>query len=140
MKALFVISLCLSLTGCAQKQKPESITKPQYSKTHMMDLSKVTNDQVKSAIEALQNGDKSWYTYFTENPEMTDDGHQVNFKSFFAKALGNEKFLNIDKVENNGKTVYGNFKAGQWGTFRVFFKFHENATGKFERLDIGQAN
>ncbi|WP_407478696.1 hypothetical protein [Elizabethkingia anophelis] len=105
-----------------------------------MDLSKITNEQVKSAIEALQNGDKSWYTYFTENPEMTDDGHQVNFKSFFAKALGNEKFLNIDKVENNGKTVCGNFKAGQWGTFRVFFKFHENATGKFERLDIGQAN
>ena len=32
----------------------------------MMDLSKITNDQVKSAIEALQNGDKSWYTYFTE--------------------------------------------------------------------------
>ena len=140
MKALFVIGLCLSLTGCAQKQKPESITKPQYPKTHMMDLSKITNDQVKSAIEALQNGDKSWYTYFTDNPEMTDDGQQVDFKSFFAKALGNEKFLNIDKVENNGKTVYGNFKAGQWGTFRVFFKFHENATGKFERLDIGQAN
>lgn len=103
------------------------------------DLSKITNDR-KSAIEALQNGDKSWYTYFTDNPEMTDDGQQVDFKSFFAKALGNEKFLNIDKVENNGKTVYGNFKAGQWGTFRVFFKFHENATGKFERLDIGQAN
>ncbi len=47
MKALFVISLCLSLTGCAQKQKPESITKPQYPKTHMMDLSKITNEQVK---------------------------------------------------------------------------------------------
>ena len=39
----------------------------------------------KSAIEALQNGDKSWYTYFTENPEMTDDGQQVDFKSFLLK-------------------------------------------------------
>lgn len=81
MKALFVISLCLSLTGCAQKQKPESITKPQYPKTHDGSI-KITNDQVKSAIEALQNGDKSWYTYFTDNPEMTDDGQQVDFKSF----------------------------------------------------------
>ncbi len=43
-------------------------------------------------------------------------------------------------VEDEGKTVYGNFKAGQWGTFRVFFKFHQNADGKFEKLDIGQAN
>lgn len=51
MKALFVISLCLSLTGCAQKQKPESITKPQYPKTHMMDLSKITNDQVKVLLK-----------------------------------------------------------------------------------------
>ena len=64
---------------------------------------------------------------------MTDNKLILNL---FAKALGNEKFLNIDKVENNGKTVYGNFKAGQWGTFRVFLSFTKNATGKFERLDI----
>ena len=51
---------------------------------------------------------------------MTDNKLILNL---FAKALGNEKFLNIDKVENNGKTVYGNFKAGQWGTFRVFLSF-----------------
>ncbi|CAM3840860.1 SnoaL-like domain-containing protein [Elizabethkingia bruuniana] len=106
----------------------------------MMDLSKITNKQVKNAIEALQSGDTKLYSYFTENPEMTDDGHRIEFKSFFAKALGNEKFLSIDKVEDDGKTLYGNFKAGQWGTFRVFFKFHQNANGKFERLDIGQAN
>ena len=47
----------------------------------MMDLSKLQTTG-KSAIEALQNGDKSWYTYFTDNPEMTDDGQQVDFKSF----------------------------------------------------------
>ena len=82
---------------------------------------------------------KSWYTYFTENPVMTDDGNKVDFKNFFSKALGTEKFLTIDKVENDGKDIYGDFKAGQWGTFRVFFKFHPNVEGKFERLDIGQA-
>ncbi|WP_260262724.1 hypothetical protein [Elizabethkingia occulta] len=106
----------------------------------MMNLSIITNAEVKKAIEALQSGDQNWYLYFTDNPEMTDDGHKVDFKSFFEKALGHEKFLSIDRVEDDGKTLYGNFKAGQWGTFRVFFKFHQNATGKFERLDIGQAN
>ncbi|MBC9930565.1 hypothetical protein ICL07_09295 [Chitinophaga qingshengii] len=104
-----------------------------------MDLSKITHKTVKQAIEALQAGDQSWYSFFTESPAMTDDGNAVDFKSFFAKALGHEKFLSIDKVENGGKDVYGNFKAGSWGTFKVFFKFHEGAGGKFDRLDIGQA-
>jgi hypothetical protein len=35
----------------------------------MMDLSKITNKQVKDAIEALQSDTKSWYSYFTENPK-----------------------------------------------------------------------
>lgn len=105
-----------------------------------MNLDKITNDNVRKAIEALESGDKIWYSYFTENPVMTDDGNKVDFKSFFGKALGSEKFITIDKVENDGKDIYGNFKAGQWGTFPVFFKFHQNADGKFDRLDIGQAN
>lgn len=104
-----------------------------------MDLSKITNDKVRQAIEALQTGDRNWYSFFTENPAMTDDGNRIDFKSFFAKALGTEKFVTIDKVENDGKDVYGNFKAGQWGTFKVFFKFHQNPEGKFDKLDIGQA-
>ena len=53
--------------------------------------------------------------------------------------MGEEKFLSIDKVENDGKDIYGNFKAGSWGTFKVFFKFHINEDGKFYQLDIGQA-
>lgn len=105
-----------------------------------MDLSKISNTTVKKAIEALQAGDKSWYTFFIDKPVMTDDGNTVDFKNFFAKALGQEKFVSIDKVENEGKDIYGNFKAGSWGTFKVFFKFHLNAEGKFDRLDIGQAN
>ncbi|MCI3938580.1 hypothetical protein MQX03_15380 [Chryseobacterium aahli] len=105
-----------------------------------MNLDNITNNNVKKAIEALESGDKIWYAYFTENPVMTDDGNKVDFKNFFAKALGSEKFITIDKVENEGKDIYGNFKAGNWGTFRVFFKFHQNADGKFDRLDIGQAN
>lgn len=105
-----------------------------------MDLSKITNDTVRKAIEALQSGDSTWYSYFIDDPVMTDDGNKMDFKNFFAKALGNEKFLSIDKVENSSKDVYGSFKAGQWGTFKVFFKFHANSEGKFDRLDIGQAS
>lgn len=91
-------------------------------------------------MEALQAGHDSWYSFFTEDPVMTDDGNKVDFKNFFAKALGNEKFLTIDKVEKNGTEVYGKFEAGQWGTFKVFFKFHQNTQGLFDRLDIGQAS
>ncbi|WP_228437578.1 hypothetical protein [Chryseobacterium sp. 7] len=103
-----------------------------------MDLAKIKDPEVKKAIEALQNGDKSWYNFFTENPAMTDDGRSIDFKSFFSNALGNEMFLSIDRVENDGKNIYGNFKAGKWGTFQTYFKFHKNAEGKFDRLDIGQ--
>ncbi|HCA06156.1 MAG TPA: hypothetical protein DEO71_03095 [Chryseobacterium sp.] len=132
--------ISLSCTACGQKiQGKESqkiITTPNQNN---MDLSKITDDTVKQAIQALQDGDQSWYTFFTENPMMTDDGNTIDFKSFFSHALGKEKFLSIDKVENDSKDIYGNFEAGKWGTFRTFFKFHKNNEGKFDRLDIGQA-
>lgn len=146
MNKIIVLFISLfSLIACGQQKNktaeennPE--TKKETQKQETMDVSKITNEQVKSAFEALQAGDKSWYSYFTENPVMTDDGNTFDFKNFFSKALGTEKFLTIDKVENDGKDIYGNFKAGNWGTFKVFFKFHQNADGKFDRLDIGQAN
>lgn len=146
MNKLFGILICFfSLTACGQQKNKTTVEKPthtkqQTEKQEIMDLSNLTNEQVKSAFQAFQSGDKSWYSYFTENPVMTDDGNTIDFKNFFSKALGTEKFLTIDKVENEGKDIYGNFKAGQWGTFKVFFKFHQNADGKFDRLDIGQAN
>ena len=105
-----------------------------------MELSKITNENVKGAIQALQSGNESWYDYFTENPEMTDDGNPKDFHDFFKSALGTEKFLTIDKVENDGKNITGDFKAGKWGTFKVYFNFHENQDGKFDKLDIGQTS
>jgi len=147
MKTITVISLVLiyiSFTACSQnkeiqtQKETEKVIHKTQDKT--MDLSKLTNPSVKAAFEALQSGNKTWYSFFTENPVMTDDGNIVDFKSFFSKALGEEKFLTIDKVENDGKDIYGNFKAGKWGTFKVFFKFHQNSEGKFEKLDIGQTN
>ncbi|SDI33071.1 hypothetical protein [Chryseobacterium jejuense] len=137
----FVITLAigLSCTACGQQTvKEKQISTSTSKKQQTMDISKITDLQVKQAIEALQAGDKSWYSFFTENPTMTDDGNKVDFKSFFANALGKEVFLSIDRVEKDGKEIHGNFKAGQWGTFPVFFIFHKNPEGKFDRLDIGQ--
>lgn len=137
MKRL-IMFLMSGITAFVFAQK----TKKNYTiqKQQIMDLNKITNENVRKAIQALESGDKSWYSYFIEHPAMTDDGNKIDFKSFFSKALGEEKFLSIDKVENDGKDIYGNFKAGKWGTFKVFFKFHQNSGGKFDRLDIGQTN
>lgn len=132
-------ALCFSLTACGQKTKqPKKNNSP--AQTTSMDMSAITNPVVKQAIEALQaNDSKKWYSYFTGDAVFTDDGRTQGFKSFFDNAFDKkEKFLSIDKVENEGKDVYGNFYAGQWGTFRVFFKFHINDDGKINRLDIGQ--
>lgn len=131
------LGMLICVSACGQQNNRSSQNKNDKTR-QKMDLSRITNEKVKQAIQALQAGDKSWYTFFTDNPVMTDDGNKVDFKTFFAKALGNEKFLSIDKVENDGKDVYGSFKTGQWGTFNVFFKFHLNADGRFDRLDIGQ--
>ncbi len=144
MKFYIILLLAGNLGCCAcnarQDAGPQQIKiVGTNQKTDTMDLSKISDEAVKQAISALQKGDKVWFTYFTDNPVMTDDGSRIDFKNFFEKALGTEHFMSIDKVENEGKDVYGNFKAGQWGSFKVFFKFHKNENGKFDRLDIGQA-
>ncbi|REC45459.1 hypothetical protein [Chryseobacterium pennipullorum] len=127
----------LSCFACGQNTS-KTQEKQQFKTQNIMDLSKITDPSVQMAIEALQTGNKTWYGFFTEDPVMTDDGNPVDFKSFFANALGSELFISIDRVENDGKDIYGNFKAGKWGTFPVFFKFHKNKDGQFDRLDIGQ--
>lgn len=143
--ALILSILCISLTASGQhgnnstsKNKKSQIV-INNTQSNKMNLSIITNGKVRSALEAWQNGDgKTFLSYFTENPKMTDDGNSRDFAGFVKSACGQEKYLTIDKVENDGKDVYGNFKAGQWGTFKVFFKFHLNTAGKFDRLDIGQ--
>lgn len=138
MKNVFIVIVAFwAMSACAQKTNK---TNNNFTKPQTMDLHKITNVKVKDAVEALQSGDESWYSFFTEDPDMTDDGSKVDFRSFFSKALGDEKFLSIDKVENEGRDIYGNFKAGRWGTFKTYFKFHQNEDGKFDRLDIGQSN
>jgi len=106
-----------------------------------MDTNQLTNSTVKKAIDALQAADRrGWFDLFTGNVEFYDDGNKQNFKSFFEKALGHERFTKIDKVSNNGLDVYGQFHSDQWGDFKTYFKFQVNHQGQITRLDIGQAD
>jgi hypothetical protein len=106
-----------------------------------IDLTKLSNTKVKAAITALQKGDeKTWFLLFASEVAFFDDGNQMKFNNFFKKALGRERFICIDKVENNGLDVYGHFHSDQWGDFKTYFKFQINKEGKIARLDIGQAS
>lgn len=111
------------------------------TKTNTMNTEKLTNSTVKKAIDALQHADsKAWFALFTEDAVLYDDGNKMNFRRFFEKAIGHEHFTSIDKVENNGLDLYGRFHSDQWGDFKSYFRFHINADGKIDRLDIGQAS
>ncbi|MDA3615052.1 nuclear transport factor 2-like protein [Polluticaenibacter yanchengensis] len=134
---ILVVIISLSVNGImAQKTAKQS-----NSKSIKMDFSKITNKEVKQALEALEENNKeAWFALFTDDAKFTDDGRAMDFKSFFNNAFSKkEKFLAIEKVENDSKDITGNFYAGQWGTFKVFFRFRQNADGKFHQLDIGQA-
>ena len=139
IKLLLIVFSVISVTACGQNKNQNSDHKNR-KKIDKMDTGKITNQNVKQAFEAWQSGDsKTFLSFFTDNPTMTDDGSPRNFQSYVKEACGKEVFLTIDSVENDDKNITGNFKAGPWGTFPVFFNFHQNAEGKFERLDIGQA-
>lgn len=137
---IIIFAFSVSLSACGQTTQNKNQTSSNKNTENNMDFSKLTNPTVKSAIEALQANDlKVWYSYFANDAVFTDDGRTLGFKSFFDNAFDKkEKFISIDKVENDGKNIYGNFYAGQWGTFTVFFKFTVNEEGKISRLDIGQ--
>lgn len=111
------------------------------NKLEKVNLDKIKNQTVKKAIEALQNSDEiAWFSLFTEDAQLYDDGSKKNFKSFFRRALGHEQFTSIDKTENNSLDIYGKFHSDVWGNFKTYFKFQINKEGKITRLDIGQAN
>lgn len=99
----------------------------------------LSNVTVRQAIEALQIGDASaWQSLFADSVTMLDDGNKIDFKNFTKNAIGHERFVSIDKVENNGLDIYGKFHSDQWGDFKTYFKFHFDAEGKIDKLEIGQ--
>lgn len=133
-KTLPILLLC-SLMACGQIGNHKHKTVPQ------MEYEKISIQKVKSAIQAWQNGDPVlWFSFFTTDAKLFDDGHPRDFKKFSSEAIGHERFVSIDKVENDGMSVYGHFHSDTWGDFKTYFKFHLNASGKFCKLEIGQAN
>jgi hypothetical protein len=106
-----------------------------------MGTNKITNSTAKSAIEAWQDGNsKLWLSLFTDDAKLLDDGHTRNFKTFSIEAIGHERFTSIDKVEDNGLSIYGQFHSDTWGDFKTYFKFHINNEGQIYQLEIGQAD
>ncbi|MNL48907.1 hypothetical protein D3C87_1717950 [compost metagenome] len=102
---------------------------------------KLKNAAVKAAFNAWQTGDsKLWLCLFTEDAQLFDDGHPLDFKKFSTEAIGHEQFTSIDKVEDNGLSIYGKFHSDTWGDFKTYFKFHINSQGKIDQLHIGQAD
>lgn len=141
MKKLLMPLLLAGLSCTTCGQNPSANKKTTTQQTVTMDTSKLSNPAVKAAIAALQLGNKNdWFALFTDDATLYDDGNKMEFRSFFEKALGHERFTSIDKTENNGLDVYGRFHSDQWGDFKTYFKFQINAAGKISRLDIGQAN
>jgi len=106
-----------------------------------MDISKIKNKTVKKAYEAWQNGDKkAFLSHFTSNPKLLDDGEPRDFDKFVNDACGVERFTEIEKVEDNGKAIYGPFHTESWGDFNCYFKFNLNADDKIETLEIGNTD
>lgn len=128
---IVVIGLFFTCLACGQPA----------NKVEKADLDKIKNQTVQKAIVALQNADQTtWFSLFTEDARLFDDGNKKNFKSFFKKAIGHERFTSIDKTENNSLSIYGKFHSDLWGNFQTYFKFEINDEGKINRLDIGQAD
>lgn len=137
------IAICATgFTACGQ-QPPSSANKTikTQQKNNNMDTNKLTDSIVKKAFDAWQKGDsQAFLSFFTADAKLYDDGSPRDFQKFVKEACGHERFTSIDKVENNGKDIYGNFHTDSWGDFRTYFKFHFNTEGKISRLDIGQAD
>lgn len=106
-----------------------------------MDIDKITNPVAQRAIEALQIGDRdAWSALFTSQASFYDDGNKRDLGAFTKSAIGHERFTSIDKVEDDGTSVFGNFHSDQWGDFKTYFKFTIGSDGKINKLEIGQAD
>lgn len=141
MKNLFhLLMMLLMFSACAQKKEEHKMTLNEQQIKNNMDTTQL-NETVKKAFEAWQNGDaESFTSFFTADAKLYDDGNPRDFKKFVKEACGHEKFMSIDKVENNGRDIYGPFHTESWGDFKTYFKFHLNNEGKFDKLEIGQAD
>ncbi len=125
----------INLSACGQMGNHN------HKATTIMEYEKISNENVRAAIEAWQKAaSKEWLSYFSKNATLLDDGHSRDFMKFSTEAIGKERFTSIDKVENSSMDIYGRFHSDTWGDFKTYFKFRIGKDGKFDQLQIGQAN
>ncbi len=111
----------------------------QFQKDQDM-LRSLSQPQVKSALDAWQRNDlPAWLEHFSVDAKLFDDGSPRDFKKFSSE-IGKERFTSIEMEEDGGMSIFGHFHSDQWGDFKTYFKLHLASDGKFDRLDIGQAN
>lgn len=134
-----LIAFVLSAGSLAAEVKSEC--NKHYAKIIYMDTSKLSNPIVRSAFEAWQKGDsQKWLSHFTKDAQLLDDGRPRDFQKFSTEAIGTERFISIDIVKDNGRSIYGKFHSDTWGNFKTYFKFHIDASSKIYKLEIGQAD
>jgi hypothetical protein len=75
-----------------------------------MNTDGLTNPTVRAAVDALQKGDhKAWAALFEPDATLYDDARPRNLANFTKDALGHERFTSIERVDNNGLEVVGEF-------------------------------
>jgi hypothetical protein len=108
-----------------------------------MSTAQFTNPVVKAAIEAMNGGDRQgWFKLFAKGAMLTDDGTVREFTHWSDSELfGKRKayLMSIDRVEDDGLSIYGKFHSDRWGEFDTFMKFTIQ-DNKIIRLDVGQVN
>jgi hypothetical protein len=111
--------------------------------TPALDLHAIGNSIVRSAIKAMNSRNKKqWYELFSYNTAITDDGNPHDFTKWCERELFGSSLAylaSIDKVEDDGLTIYGMFHSDKWGDFKTFLRFHvEN--GKINKMAVGQTD
>lgn len=139
MKIIRLITLLIALSStaaaCGQRYKGHK-----HENSKNMDTSIIKNTKVKEAVDAFQASNvNKWLSLFAENAILLDDGSPRDLKEFSTEAIKIERFTSIDKIEDNGNSVYGQFHSDKWGDFKAYFKFHFDTEGKISKLEIGQA-
>jgi hypothetical protein len=133
--AIYYLLLACSFYACGQ------IGDHSHKDVPRMNINIIENNTVRQALEAWQAGDsRLWLSFFADDAKLYDDGSLRDFYSFSTETIGHERFFSIDKVEDNGTNVYGQFHSDLWGDFKTYFRFHFDRDGKIIRLDIGRAD
>jgi hypothetical protein len=94
---------------------------------------------VRTAISALQAGDKlGWLTCFTAGAKLFDNGKRRSLFNFTRDNIGLMQFNDIERVDNDGRDVYGMLRFREEKSFRAYFKFRLDAAAMCSRLDIAR--